>query len=58
VEYEKQKRKEAVHSFELIQGDKNFDVYNLAAQMFPEITDDIFYGDNLQNYRKSNHAIT
>jgi hypothetical protein len=53
VDYEKQKRKETVHSFELIHLDKDFDVYNLALQMFPEITTDIFYGDNLQKYKQS-----
>jgi len=43
-----------VHSFELIQKDDNFDVFNLAAQMFPEVNNDVFFGDNLQAKKQSN----
>ena len=37
----------------MIHKDPSLDVYNLSIQMFPDITSDIFYGDNLIGLKKS-----
>lgn len=45
------------HCLEMIHKDPSLDVYNLATQMFPDITSDIFYGDNLAGLKKSNNMM-
>ena len=47
IEYHKIKKQDGIKAIKLVDNDEKMDVYNLGMELFPDIDEKVFYGDQL-----------